>query len=123
MKRIAALCLLAACGAPAVLPAPPGVAETDPRVVACRTEVEADPALAALARASPASASADSFRRELEAARRAAFRRCLAREGIVAGGGIAAPDGPTDRWRAPTERRLSGTAGGLPLGLPRAVGY
>lgn len=123
MKRLLAACLLAACGGPVGLPAPPGVAEDDPRLAACRTELEADPALRALAGASPPSTSADAFRLELEAARRAAFLRCLARQGLVAGGGIAAPEATMDRWRAPSERPPGGAAGGLPLGLPRSVGY
>ena len=123
MKRLVAACLLAACGGSVGLPAPPGVAEDDPRLVSCRTEVEADSALRALAGASPPLASADAFRLELEAARRAAFLRCLARQGLVAGGGIAAPEAPMDRWRAPSERPSGGAAGGLPLGLPRPVGY
>lgn len=123
MRRLAALCLLAACGGSGGLPAPPGVAEGDPRVAACRTEVEADPEIRALTGASPPSTSADAFRLELAAAHRAAFLRCLAREGLVRGGGIGAPEVPMDRWRGPSERPSGGASVGLPLGTPRSVGY
>lgn len=123
MKRLAVLLLVAACGAPDGLPAPPGVAEGDPRLAACRAGVDVDPEVRALAGASPPSASVDAFRLELEAARRAAFLRCLEREGLVRRGGVAAPAPPIDRWRGPSERPSAGTAGGLPLGSPRPVGY
>ncbi|WP_114377692.1 hypothetical protein [Elioraea thermophila] len=123
MKRLLVLCLLAACGPPSGLPAPPGVAEGDPRLVACRTEAEVDPEVRALAASSPPAASADAFRLELEATRRAAFLRCLEREGLIRRGGVAVPSVPIDRWRGPSERPSPGVVGGLPLGSPRSVGY
>lgn len=123
MRRLSLLLLLAACGATGGLPAPPGVAEGDPRLAACRTGADADPEVRALAAASPPSASADAFRLELEAARRAAFLRCLEREGLVRRAGVAAPVPSIDRWRAPSEHPSGGAAGGLPLGAPRPVGY
>lgn len=123
MKRLAFLLMLAGCGGLGGLPAPPGVAESDPRLVGCRAEADAAPEVRALAGASPPSASADAFRLEREAARRAAFLRCLEREGLVRQGGVAAPEPAIDRWRAPSERLSSGTAGGLPPGSPRPVGY
>lgn len=123
MRRLLVLCLLAACGAPSGLPAPPGVAEGDARLVACRAEAAADPEVRALAASSPPLASADAFRLELEATRRAAYLRCLEREGLVRRGGVAAPQAPIERWRGPSERPPAGAVGGLPLGSPRPMGY
>ncbi len=92
MRRLtlAAALVAAACASPGPpLPAPEGLAETDPRVLACRAEAHATPARREIARRTgPALDQQEAARRETDRAVIAAYHACLQEAGLARPGGV-----------------------------------
>lgn len=113
MRRLAlaAALAVAACASPGPnLSAPEGVAESDPRVVACRAEADATPARREIARrAGPSVDQQEAARRELDRAVLAAYHACLQQAGLGRVGGVepvqraVAADRPAPGGPLPTE--------------------
>lgn len=89
-RALAAALVVAACASPGPpLPAPEGLADSDPRVVACRTEANATPARSEIARrAGPSVDQQEAARRELDRAVLAAYHACLQQAGLGRVGGV-----------------------------------
>jgi hypothetical protein len=92
VRRLALAAALAvpACASPGPnLPAPEGLAATDPRVVACRAEANDTPARREIARrAGPSVDQQEAARRELDRAILAAYHACLQQAGLGRVGGV-----------------------------------
>jgi hypothetical protein len=117
----------AACASPgSTLPAPEGLAETDPRVVACRAEANATPARREIARrAGPSVDQQEAARRELDRAVLAAYHACLQEAGLARVGGVEPAQRPVaaDR-RAPGAPLPPDPSSVVPLAPPPAsTGY
>jgi hypothetical protein len=108
VRRLALAALLAAtsCASPGPsLPAPEGLAETDPRVLACRTEATATPARREIARrAGPSVDQQEAARRETDRAIIAAYQACLQQAGLARPGGVE----PVQRPVIAAERPVPG---------------
>ncbi|WP_439578460.1 hypothetical protein [Elioraea sp.] len=105
MKRLPVLALLAiaACASEGPsLPAPEGVAETDPRVVACREQAHATPARREIARRAGIGLDQQEItRQETARAITAAYHGCLQEAGFAQAGGVEPAFRPVWRWTRP----------------------
>jgi hypothetical protein len=128
--RLAVLAVLLAAAACAstgpTLPAPDGLAETDPRVVACRAEANATPARREIARrVGPSVDQQEAARQELDRAVLAAYQACLRGAGLGRVGGVEPVQRPVaaDR-RAPGAPLPPDPSSVVPLAPPPAsTGY
>lgn len=129
MRRLtlAASLAAAACASPGLpLPAPEGLAETDPRVVACRTEANATPARREIARrAGPSVDQQEAARRELDRAILAAYHACLQGAGLARMRGVEPVQRPVATERpAPGAPLPPDPSSVVPLAAPPAsTGY
>ena len=84
------------------LAAPDGIADNDPRVVACRNEARRTPALREINRRRGMGMSQqDLAREETETAINVAYHACLQEAGIPIAGGVEAVRRPVWRWNVP----------------------
>jgi hypothetical protein len=129
VKRLilAASLAAAACASPGPpLPAPEGLAETDARVVACRTEANATPARREIARrAGPSVDQQEAARRELDRAILAAYHACLQDRGLARVRGVEPVQRPVAAERpAPGAPLPPDPSSVVPLAPPPAsTGY
>lgn len=108
------------------LPAPEGVAETDARVAACRTEAQATPARREIAqRAGPSVDQQEAARRELDRAILAAYHACLQDRGLARVRGVEPVQRPVAAERpAPGAPLPPDPSSVVPLAPPPAsTGY
>jgi hypothetical protein len=107
------------------LAAPEGVADDDPRVVACRQEARRTPALREINRRRGRGLSQqDLAREETETAVNVAYHACLQEAGITVAGGVEPVRRPVWRWNIPGAPLPAEPTTTVPLGPPPATtGY
>lgn len=129
LKRVLLLgaLVVAACTetTTARLAAPEGIADDDPRVVACRQEARRTPALREISRRRGIGMSQqDIAREETETAINVAYHACLQEAGIPLPGGVEAVRQPVWRWNVPGAPLPSEPSTAVPLARPPATtGY
>lgn len=107
------------------LPVPEGVAEDDPRVVACQQEARRTPALREINRRRGMGMSQqDLVRDETETAINVAYHACLQEAGLRMPGGVEAVRRPVWRWNIPGAPLPAEPSTTVPLDPPPATaGY
>lgn len=107
------------------LPVPEGVAEDDPRVVACQQEARRTPALREINRRRGMGMSQqDLVRDETETAINVAYHACLQEAGLRMPGGVEAVRRPVWRWNIPGAPLPAEPSTTVPLAPPPATaGY
>lgn len=126
-RTVAVLALLvaASCSAPTPpLPAPEGVAEDDPRVVACRDQAARTPARRDVARRRGIGFEQEELaRQDLATAISVAYHVCLEEAGLPRPGGVEAARRPVFRWFTPGAPPPEEPSSVAPPGRPAATGY